>query len=78
MNLEQFKQQMNSEAQERCNQQEVTIRELHQKIKEQQNTIWVMQNRCFAQTEGLLCGFCLYQKDGSCKSFTSEGRKQEP
>lgn len=77
MNLEEFKRQMNTEAQERCNQQEKTIHELHQKIKDLREMVKIMQNRCFAQTGGLICTFCLYKKDGSCTSYTSEGRNGE-
>lgn len=75
MNLEEFKKQMNTEAQERCNQQEKTIKELHEQIKGLQHTVKIMQNRCHAQTLGVLCMFCGYQKDGSCISFTREGRE---
>lgn len=77
MNLEEFKQQMNTEAQERCNQQEKTIKELHQKIKELRETVRIMQNRCFAQTSRLICMFCAYRKDGSCASYTNKGRNTE-
>lgn len=77
MNLEEFKRQMNTETQERCNQQEKTIKELHQKIKELRETVRIMQNRCFAQTSGLICMFCTYFKDGSCTSYADDGRNTE-
>lgn len=69
MNLEEFKQRMNTEAQERCNQQEKTIRELHAKIADQQAIIRSLQNRCFAQTRGLLCIFCGKEVKSTCPSF---------
>lgn len=72
MNLEEFKQRMNTEAQERCNQQEKTIKDLHAKIAEQQNIIRSLQNRCYVQTGGVLCLFCGKEVKSTCPRFTGE------
>lgn len=74
MNLEQFKKQFESSAQKRSTQQEKTIMELHAKIarmaaeiKERDERIRIMENRCFATNHGVLCIFCGYKK--TCKAL---------
>lgn len=73
MNLEQFKKQFESDAQKRSAQQEKTIKELHAKIasldaaiKERDERIQIMENRCYVTNHGVLCLFCGYKK--TCKA----------
>ena len=73
MNLEQFKDQLDTDAQKRCIAQEKTIKELLYRceqykslLKDRDKTIEQLQNRCFAQTKGLICLFCGFASD--CKA----------
>ena len=75
MNLQEFKETLEGDAQKRCKAQEQTIKDLHselkskddhietllESIKKRDHTITMLQNRCFAQTRGLLCMFCGYK-----------------
>lgn len=58
MNLEQFKQQFDSEYRKRCDKQEEIIKELHLKISDQKTIIAQLQNRCYVFTGGALCLKC--------------------
>ena len=70
MNLEQFKQQFDSEYHKRCVKQEEIIKELHLKIsdqngliKDQRAEIIVMRNRCIVFSKGVFCEKCGYKND---------------
>lgn len=65
INLEQFRNQLDTDAQQRCLAQEKTIKELNLQVnqfkgllKDRDTLIIQLQNRCFAQTRGLICLFC--------------------
>lgn len=66
ISLEQFKNQLESNATKRCEAQEKTIKELHEQIKDKDEWIRVLQNRCYTLSYGALCGHC-GGKD-NCKS----------
>lgn len=66
ISLDQFKSQLDTDAQKRCIAQENTIKELHSQVKqlrqllEDRNIeIAALQNRCFVFQRGLLCGNCM-------------------
>lgn len=65
ISLEQFKNQLDTDAQKRCLVQEKTIRELSSQVKslnellkDRDNLTTVLQNRCFALGGRVLCLFC--------------------
>lgn len=73
ISLQQMKEQLEGDAQRRCEAQEKTIKDLHYEIKMKDvqiekhlDTIRVLQNRCFAQTHGVICIFCEYRHE--CRS----------
>lgn len=75
MNLNEFREALKSDATERCEEQEKTIKELHRQLKEKDEEIAkqkddkrALMNRCKALTRGALCLFCTFQKNGECKS----------
>lgn len=68
MNLEQFKQQFETETYKRSQAQEQTIKDLHDRIKKlngqlqaEKKKTMALENRCFAQTLGALCNRCEYR-----------------
>lgn len=69
-NLEGFKREFESEAKLRCGQQEIKIKELHQKVADQVEELRAMRNRCYALTLGSVCKNCGYQHN--CANATSE------
>lgn len=82
MNLEQFKNEMDTDARKRCEQQEATIKKLHEenrKLSEDviamKKTVHQIQNRCHALTLGAMCRFCGFFE--TCNSRTKSGRKEE-
>lgn len=81
INLEEFKNQLDTDAQKRCIAQEKTIKDLHeviknnnQIIKQQETLIMQLQNRCYAQTRGILCIFCGVKN--KCEARNSRGVRQ--
>lgn len=58
INLEEFKNQLDTDAQKRCAAQEETIRNLIKQNKEQNIEINQLQNRCWALTRGVMCLVC--------------------
>ena len=77
LNLEQFRYQLDSDAQKRCDAQEKTIKELHETLKQRDeyiakmdHRISTMENKCYVGHHGILCLFCMDK--GICKAL---GRK---
>ena len=58
ISLQQLKENLEGEAQTRCQAQEKTIKDLFEKIKEKNDIIRVLQNRCYVQTRGTWCTLC--------------------
>lgn len=65
INLEEFRNQLDTDAQKRCLAQEKTIKELNSQVaqlkgllKDRDKLIIQLQNRCFVYTHGLICSFC--------------------
>lgn len=74
MNLEQFRQQLSNDYQQRCEKQEITIKELHSTIAEQATTIGQLQNRCYVMSgSGAFCPICGF-KD-TCKARIDQVQK---
>lgn len=74
ISLEQFREQIETDASRRCIAQEKTIKELNEQIKsltsqidEEADDIRALSNRCFALSHGLLCIFCGMRK--RCPKF---------
>lgn len=65
MKIEELRQQLDSDARKRCTAQEKTIhdlilrnKKLEERLKDRQDDIHALQNRCFAMTHGVMCIFC--------------------
>jgi len=65
MNLEEFRSELDTDAQKKCLAQEQTIHELNEQKKDMVKTIESrnklikqLQNRCIALTHGTICLFC--------------------
>lgn len=74
LSLEQFKEKLDTDAQKRCIAQEKTIKELNAQVeqykgllKDRDKMIETLQNRCFAQTRGVICFFCGYKN--TCNNY---------
>lgn len=73
INLDQFRETLDTDAQKRCIAQEKTIKELHAQLKEkdalikrQKYLILTLENKCYVGTKGILCIFCGHKK--TCKA----------
>lgn len=61
MNLQDLKKEIESDASKRCQQQEITIKELHAKYKERDKLVGQLMNRCRVNSMmmgGALCLWC--------------------
>ena len=77
LSLEQFKEQLETDATKRCAAQEKSIKELHETLKNRdeyiaalKHRIITLENKCYVGTRGVLCIFCTDK--GVCKAH---GRK---
>lgn len=68
--LEGFKKEFETQAKRRCEAQETTIKELHQKVSDQKEEIQVMRDRCFVLSNGALCANCEYKL--ACSNYKWE------
>lgn len=68
ISLEQFRNELEGDAQRRCLNQEKTIKELQTEIKEKDKLIQRLENRCFLTTRGTLCIFCFMKKDCTARN----------
>lgn len=82
MNLEQFKERLDTDAQRRCLAQEKTIKDLHEKLKDykitqekQSDYIRFLENRCFEHTRGVTCIFCRYKN--TCQARISRKERDQ-
>jgi DNA anti-recombination protein RmuC len=65
ISLEQFRNQLEGDAQKRCEAQEKTIKELTERLKnteelskDKDHLIAALQNRCWVFTQGTMCHYC--------------------
>jgi len=59
MKLHELRQELETDAAKRADQQEKTIKELHARIKDLENMARTAQNKCFSFTFGAICVFCI-------------------
>lgn len=74
ISLEQFKNQLDTDAQQRCLAQEKTIKELEAKIKTRENHIRILQNRCRVLSSGVFCDKCGMKDICKSKEGINTGR----
>lgn len=67
MSFEDFKTQLNTDAQARCIEQEKTIHKLIEELKEKDHLIESLEKKCFVGTYGSCCSHCLHNI--SCKVY---------
>ncbi len=78
MRLEEFKAALESDASKRCEEQELTIKALHARINDLNQSIHrltkdkrQLMNRCKVSSRGLLCLFCGFKNE--CDKEDSHG-----
>lgn len=72
LKLAEFRQQLETDASRRADNQAKTIRELHEKLAEKDRAIRHLENRCYVLTRGTICLFCGYKDRCSAKQKISK------